>query len=290
VELEFRPSGTDASLLAAYEALFSACFPDAGHLRGDYLRWLYRDNPAGGVVGTDAWEGSRLVAHYACVPAAASLEGSDRTVLLSLNTATHPDYQGRGLFTRLAEATYDAGARDGHALVYGVANANSTPGFLRKLGFSLAGPLAARVGTGRVDAAAGKHAEVPARNASFVRRWPAADLAWRVASPARPWRLGRLRDGTLAAWTPTGTAGICAWSELGAGDATTVPDARRPPWLRLHLGLRPVGARGMRGLWVDVPQRFRSSPLNLIFRPLQADAGIPDAAGIRFNAIDFDAF
>ena len=243
MNLEFRPSGTDASLLAAYEALFSACFPDAGHLRGDYLRWLYRDNPAGVVVGTDAWDGPRLAAHYACIPAAAGLEGRDRTVLLSLNTATHPDYQGRGLFTRLAEATYDAGERYGHALVYGVANANSTPGFLRKLGFSLAGPLDARVGAGRLDAAGGREAEDAARNASFLRRWPAAELAWRVANPVRPWRHGRLRDGTLAAWSPTGTAGISAWSELGAAEATTMPEAIRPPWLRLHLGLRPVGAR-----------------------------------------------
>ena len=69
-----------------------------------------------------------------------------------------------------------------------------------------------------------------------------------------------------------------------------MPEAIRPPWLRLHLGLRPVGARGTRGLWVDVPRRFRSSPLNLIFRTLQGDASLPDATAIRFNAIDFDAF
>lgn len=290
MDLEFRPSGTDASLLAAYEALFSACFPDAGHLRGDYLRWLYRDNPAGVVVGTDAWDGARLAAHYACVPAAASVGGRDCTVLLSLNTATHPDYQGRGLFTRLAEATYEAGARDGHALVYGVANANSTPGFLRKLGFSLAGRLDARVGTGRIDAppdAAGRRG--PGAD-SFARRWPEVDLAWRVACPARRWQRGRLRDGTLAAWTPTGTAGISAWAELGAADARTAAEAVRPPWLRLHLGLRPAGAPAARGPWVDVPRRFRSSPLNLIFRTLQADASLPDVAGVRFNVIDFDAF
>lgn len=290
MDLEFRPSGTDASLLAAYEALFSACFPDAGHLSDPYLRWLYRDNPAGAVVGTDAWDGPRLAAHYACIPAAARLGGRDRTVLLSLNTATHPDYQGRGLFTRLAETTYEAGARDGHALVYGVANANSTPGFLRKLGFCFAGRLDARLGTGRIDARASGAGDDAAGDATFARRWPATELAWRVANPARGWRHGRLRDGTLAAWTSTGTAGISAWSELGAADATTVPEAIRPPWLRLHLGLRPAGARGRRGLWVDVPGRFRSSPLNLIFRTLQDDASLPDVAGIRFNAIDFDAF
>ena len=286
--LDFRPAGAEAPLLAAYESLFGACFPAAKHLRGDYLRWLYRDNPAGPVVGFDAWDGGRLAAHYACVPANAMVDGRDRTVLLSLNTATHPDYQGRGLFTRLAESTYDAGARSGHALVYGVANANSTPGFLRKLGFSNAGPLDARVGLGRLDAAPA----APGVDTSFARRWGAADLAWRLASPAHRWHCRRLRDGTLAAWTHTGTFGISAWAELGRADPATLParPAPRLPWCRLHLGLRPSGARTGRGAWANVPASFRSSPLNLIFRPLQAGGHAPDAQGITFNAIDFDAF
>lgn len=288
MELEFRAAGSDAPLLEAYAGLFAACFPEAGHLHGDYLRWLYRDNPAGAVVGVDAWDGERLAAHYACIPAAAQVDGRERRVLLSLNTATHPDYQGRGLFTRLAEATYDAGARAGHALVYGVANANSTPGFLRKLGFAHVASLDARVGVGRLDPAP---STAPEPSAAFARAWPAADLGWRLASPARRWHCARLRDGTLAAWTPTGTAAISAWAELGAGDAATVTTgAVRTPWLRLHLGLRPAAARASRGWWTDVPARFRRSPLNLIFRPLQPGLQVPSAADIRFNAIDFDAF
>lgn len=287
MELTLRPAGAAPALLEAYEALFAACFPDAGHLRSAYLAWLYRDNPAGSVVGVDAWDGARLAAHYACVPARARLDGADRRVLLSLNTATHPDYQGRGLFTRLAEATYDAGARDGHVLVYGVANANSTPGFLRKLGFSSAGQLDARVGVGRIDAVGVAAQGEPA----FARQWPAADLAWRQSNPVRRWQSARLRDGSLAAWTPTGTAGISAWSELGADDARSdAMDAGATPWLRLHLGMRPAGARRGRGLWSDVPARFRSSPLNLIFRALQPGTPIPPADAVRFNAIDFDAF
>lgn len=289
MDLDFRPAGTAPALLEAYEALFAACFPDAGHLRSAYLAWLYRENPAGGVVGVDAWDGARLAAHYACVPALARVHGGDCRVLLSLNTATHPAYQGRGLFTRLAEATYDAGARDGHALVYGVANANSTPGFLRKLGFSSAGPLDARVGVGRIDGEAAAHEHEPA----FARQWPVADLAWRRANPVRRWKSSRLRDGSLVAWTPTGTAGIAAWSELGTDGPRAddpVAGAGAAPWFRLHLGLRPAGAPRGRGVWTDVPARFRSSPLNLIFRSLRAGTPVPDAGHIRFNAIDFDAF
>src|SRR5205814_9366938 len=101
----------------------------------DGLAWRYRDNPAGQVVGADAWDGARLAAHYVTCPLEARIDGAVVKGLLSLNTATHPDYQGRGLFTTLAEAAYAQGAAAGYGFVIGVANAYSTPGFVRRLAF-----------------------------------------------------------------------------------------------------------------------------------------------------------
>src|SRR5690349_12069268 len=134
-ELSFAPIRTDAAALAQYGALFQACFPMTDKFTPRYLQWLYVDNPDGKAVGYDAWDGERLAAHYVCIPARAWVEGAQVPVLLSLNTATHPDYQGKGLFTKLASMTFEAGAAQGFDGVYGVANANSTPGFVRKLGF-----------------------------------------------------------------------------------------------------------------------------------------------------------
>lgn len=284
--MDFRASSPDPASLRHYAALFKTCFPAATHLGEDYLRWLYAENPAGGVVGMDAWDEGRLAAHYVCVPAAAKLLGHDCRVLLSLNTATHPDYQGKGLFTRLADMTYAAGAELGFAAVYGVANANSTPGFLRKLGFTLVAPLDAKVGVGRIDRV---HPDDQLKASMFHRDWDEAGLLWRCANPARPYRLGRLDGDVLGASAPTGKPGLRAWAELPAipGVAAGV---RPPKGFRLHLGLRPQSPRLSGSAWIDVPSRFRASPLNLIFRDLRASPIVLDPRSIFFGQLDFDAF
>lgn len=283
--MEFRATTTDPVALQQYAQLFRACFPTATHLDVPYLQWLYRDNPAGAVVGMDAWEGDRLAAHYVCVPAQARLFGKDCRVLLSLNTATHPDFQGKGLFTRLAEQTYAAGAGQQFDAVYGVANANSTPGFLKKLGFTLVSPLDARIGIGRID----RHAPVDQmQHSGFHRRWDAASLRWRCANPARPYRVERLSDGVLGASAATGKPALRAWAELPAIEGF---EGTTPAWsLRLHLGLRPAARQRRGGLWVDLPDRFRASPLNLIFRALGEGVSVPPSDSIYFGQLDFDAF
>ncbi|ALN59577.1 hypothetical protein GLE_4236 [Lysobacter enzymogenes] len=282
--MEIRPVGTDAAALASYEALFRACFPGAGHLNAAYLQWLYARNPAGTVIGCDAWEGERLAAHYVCVPAQAVVNGRAMRTMLSLNTATHPDFQGKGLFTRLADATYQLGEQAGIGAVYGVANANSTPGFLRKLGFALVRPLDARVGFGRIERAA----PVAAAD-GFRRDWSQAALEWRIANPQRAYRLVRAGDGAIGAEAATGKPGLLAWDELALPAGMPSP-ARSPAWaMRLHLGLRPGGGRPQ-GLWFEIPQRLRPSPLNMIFRPLAEGVAVPAADSVRLGQLDFDAF
>lgn len=284
--MDVRASRTDEAALGAYAGLFRACFPSATHLDARYLRWLYADNPAGAVVGMDAWDGDRLAAHYVCVPAEAHWLGRDCRVLLSLNTATHPDYQGRGLFTRLAERTYAAGVEQGFHAVYGVANANSTPGFLRKLGFGLVGPLDARIGIGRIEP---RPPEESQRGSAFHRRWTIDALRWRCANPARPYFMHRVSADALGVSASTGWPGLRAWAELpGALDPKAA--ALAPVGLRLHLGLRPGPCPSSGGAWIDIPARFRTSPLNLIFRSLVDGSEPLDRRSVFFGTLDFDAF
>ena len=281
--MELKPTQFDDVHLRQYAALFKACFPGADHLDGQYLRWLYRDNPAGTVVGFDAWEGDRLAAHYVCVPASVRLDGRPKRALLSLNTATHPDFQGKGLFTRLAELTYAAGAEQGHELVYGVANANSTPGFLRKLGFSLVTPLDSWVGFGRLrgidwNAVAG---------ADFARTWPAAELDWRLRNPARPVRSVALADGSTGFLAASGKPGISAWAQL-AGEQAPAVRGSGGLGARVFLGKLP-GRPGPRGAYLSLPERLRPSPLNLIVRGFGAPVAL-DPGNLFFSFLDFDAF
>jgi len=280
------PIRTDDDALTRYAQLLSACFPGTDKFTRAYLQWLYRDNPDGVAVGFDAWDGDQLAAHYVCIAARADINGVTVPVLLSLNTATHPAHQGKGLFTKLAALTYEAGARHGYHGVYGVANANSTPGFLRKLNFQLVRPLEARIGFGTLP---------PPRPGprSFARRWDQASLAWRAACPGKP--LGARRHGDLWQFHAPAMPLVHAYAEVAAASlppAIALPEAgaAAPATLRLFLGLRP-DADGGYGRYVNIPQRLRPSPLNLIWLPLAgSDQGRLAPEAIDFSFLDFDAY
>jgi hypothetical protein len=54
-------------------------------------------------------------------------------VVQSGDTMTHKDHMGKGLFTKLAQMTYDLCRELGYHFVYGFPNYNSYPGFVKKL-------------------------------------------------------------------------------------------------------------------------------------------------------------
>jgi len=284
-DLRFAPVQNDPATLARYGALFAACFPGTDKFTPAYLDWLYAANPDGGAVGYDAWDGERLAAHYVCVPARAWVEGREVKVLLSLNTATHPDYQGKGLFTRLAAMTYELGAQSGFEGCYGVANANSTPGFVRKLGFQLVRPLEARVGVGSL-----RHARKPAASSlSFERSWSPEALAWRCANPHN--RVHGRNGGSRLQFHAAALKHIPAYAELEAGSVALQGQdgAASASPLRLFIGLAP-DATARYWNYASIPMRLRPSPLNLIWRAFTPRAPMLDAARIQFTFLDFDAY
>ena len=283
--MDIVPIGLDDESFAAYAALFAACFPKSGKFSSAYLAWLYRDNPHGKAIGFDARDGGKLAAHYVCIPVAVVLQGRPVRAMLSLNTATHPQYQGRGLFTRLAEQTYSRAAELGIAAVCGVANGNSTPGFTRKLGFALIEPLQAAVGVGRLSI----DPEQAANTAGFRYAWSRAALAWRCASPAGPVAL-RLQGNRLQCAARAAGGALHAYAELAAPDFVLPEQRTSLHWAkpRLFLGLVP-GQAGI-GSYLAIPQRLRPSPLNFIFRPLSREVEAPRRGEISLSFLDFDAY
>ena len=147
-----------------HKALLNLCFPLSELSRG-YLEWLYFSNPLGDVVGFDAMDGDVLAAHYACIPTRVG----DSIGLLSLNTATHPDYRSQGLYQKLAQMTYERWSKEFNYVV-GVANAQSASAFIKRLGFSEIGRLNLRFGD-------------LMRPAFGARSWSQAELDWRINSP-----------------------------------------------------------------------------------------------------------
>ena len=91
--------------------------------------WLYRGRLDRYVV---AVAGDRLAAQYALLPLRMQHRGAVIDASLSLDTATHPDFGGRGLMTQLGERAYN---RAGGGLVLGFPNPKSSWILYNRLGW-----------------------------------------------------------------------------------------------------------------------------------------------------------
>lgn len=138
VDLEFRPMKSEEAELAA----FAACFERNGTVRRiDALRWQYADNPTNEILVDLAVSDERIGAIYAVQPARVRVDGRQRLAAQSVDTLVDADFRGRGLFTKMADAVYGRVRAQGGAFVYGFPNANSAPGFFKKLGWVSLDPV-----------------------------------------------------------------------------------------------------------------------------------------------------
>lgn len=299
----------------ATAALLGRVFPDAPRLaRPEYLRWLYEDSPFGPVIEANLDDAEGRAGHYALVPTALAAADEPRAGALSLNTAVDERARGGGTFVRLAERAIDLARERGVETIVGVANANSTPGFLRRLSFELAGPLPATVlaplpgrGRGVWSDWAGEAAFAPGGVAGgdlepllappargLARAWTPETLRWRLAAPGSRYALHRSeRMLAISAVDRSKAFPVAVLLKAFASAPPSPAECRavvraacrlhRAP-LALHVGLNDTVA--FRGL--ALPKRLRSSPLNLIVRHL-GEAPAEDTVA-RFEFLDFDAY
>lgn len=122
-----------AADIPAMNALFTEVFGTERPLAHD--QWKYGDDPFGPTLVVVAEDGNRVVGQYALWPTPLRLGAKVYLGAQSLDTMTHPDYQGQGMFTKLASVCYEAAARRDVVAVYGFPNASSYPGFIRRLNF-----------------------------------------------------------------------------------------------------------------------------------------------------------
>jgi GNAT superfamily N-acetyltransferase len=298
----------------ATATLLERTFPDTPRIsQPQYLRWLYEESPFGAVIEANLDDEQGRAGHYALVPVALSSDGSEVPGALSLNTAVDERARGGGVFVRLASDAIELAEQRGVRMVVGVANANSTPGFVRRLSFELLGPLPAtvllpapgrphRVRSAWTDAAAfapgGIAADLdrllaPPPN-GLARSWTAEALRWRLAAPGSHYALHRSEHALMVSTAdrskPVPVAmllKVFATEPLDATERAALVRAacrvQRAP-LAVHVGVNEmVGFRGL-----PLPGRLRSSPLNLIVRRLE---GAPPQSQIaRFEFLDFDAY
>lgn len=224
-ELEFRRAGeTDRAAILdllrvslgrevddRYEALFA---------------WKHSENAFGPSPAWVARDGDRI-AGFRTLMRWEFLAG-DRVVraVRAVDTATHPEYQGRGIFTRLTLHALDELAADGVEFVFNTPNDQSRPGYL-KMGWHEVGTLptvvrpthwsrVARIAKARVPAerwstpssaglpAAEVLADTPAIDALLARRARSADLTTNVTGDFLRWRFGTPLLGYRALAASTG--------------------------------------------------------------------------------------
>ena len=177
------------SELKSVSTLLKSVFPSAKHFSVEYLRWQYRENPDGEAITLNAFQGKELKAHYAVIPISINWSGQKTLGCLSLNTAVAPDAQGKGLFSRLASQCYEIASNKGYKFVIGVANANSTPGFVNNLGFQLVKSLDAFFFFGKAPDLYANKSQL------LCKDWNEESLMWRLRRPHSKYSIsGNLKE------------------------------------------------------------------------------------------------
>ncbi len=108
-----------------------------GERTSAFFHWKHRDNPFGPSLALAAFDGDRLVGIRLVMRWAFRLDGKRVTAGRMVDTATHPDYRGRGIFQSLTTAALEL-ARADTDLIFNTPNASSKPGYL-KMGWQVVG-------------------------------------------------------------------------------------------------------------------------------------------------------
>lgn len=103
--------------------------PDDHHAR--FFNWKHRANPCGQSPAWVAVDGTRVVGFRTFLRWRFQRHGRTVAAVRAVDTATHPDYQGRGIFSKLTRHALDALADEGVSFVFNTPNHASLPGYLK---------------------------------------------------------------------------------------------------------------------------------------------------------------
>ncbi len=106
----------------------------------ELFRWKHLDNAYGPSPAWVAEDGDRIVAVRYLMRWEFERSGEVLRAVRAVDTATHPDYQGRGLFRTLTTGAIDDLLQEGTDFIFNTPNDQSRPGYL-KMGWKLVGVL-----------------------------------------------------------------------------------------------------------------------------------------------------
>lgn len=129
MEIKKYKSGDEIAILELFKLAFNK------EMSLEYWNWRFKSNPFSNETLIHLmWEDDLLVGHYAVSPVEMIVNGEVKKTALSMTTMTHPDYNGRGIFTQLSTSLYNE-LRDElkFTMVWGFPNNNSHYAFIKNL-------------------------------------------------------------------------------------------------------------------------------------------------------------
>jgi GNAT superfamily N-acetyltransferase len=97
----------------------------------DFFRWKHRENPFGVSPAWVACVEDEIVGYRTMLRWRFERRGGQVDAVRAVDTATHPDHQGRGIFTTLTLAALDDLKAQSVSLVFNTPNDKSRPGYLK---------------------------------------------------------------------------------------------------------------------------------------------------------------
>ena len=114
-------------------------FDNKRFIKIDYLKWLYRSSPEGKEISSEHIEKGKFRGHFCTLPQNFNNDKNKKYLLFGhiLNIAVADDMRGKGIFIALARKCVKENIRKGTDALWGVANANTTHGYVAYLKFKL---------------------------------------------------------------------------------------------------------------------------------------------------------
>ena len=166
-----------------------------------FFRWKHLENPFGTSPAWGAWDGDRLVAFRTLLRWELCVDDRALRLVRAVDTATDPEYQGRGLFRRLTTQAVDELTADGIDAVFNTPNDQSRPGYLKMGWVELGRPTLLVQPSSPVALARMVRARVPAE------KWSEPCTYGEPASAV----IGELHPAEIDRWATPRTAEHLAW-------------------------------------------------------------------------------
>lgn len=115
-----------------YAALYKSCFGNRPYVSQEWFSWFNLEAPFGksNIYTVTDCENDILAGAYTLLPYKANHQGGPIDLFLCCNVMTHPEYGGKGLFTRIGAFALQHAIRN-NALALGIPNENAIKGHLR---------------------------------------------------------------------------------------------------------------------------------------------------------------